>query len=412
MWFLSARGAHYKHLLHLGSTKRPFLQPPWSHKEIEELRSKSPAFNGTLAADFVLDLFDKWGGVPRFVLEMPARRIHEIRQAAAAAGAAGAAGPADKTAVASEDWISLLQAIGGCPATSVMNWAKQMHVGGAVTDAVSYKLLHLHPCPTGGVGSSVNYQQVQIKFASTWVADQCVKSYLTHQREQLHAWLLAGRDDPALAATCGHLIQGIFHNLIRENPSRHFDRQLLRQVDGHPPADAAAVEPISFPIGTALDAGTNERMELVFASNGQLVAAADFLLLRGEQSNYPSIESLMQLPVAVGPPALTSSFFQVTASMHHPLKVEHLKPVIANTRPGRTQPYHVYFCVPEHNFQAFSAQPYHVTGVVGDVLPSAAVWPQVRGAPMQLLQYKLSVPIASELLPTTSSVKVVSKVTG
>jgi len=298
-----------------------------------------------------------------------------------------------------------------------MQWAKQMHVGGAVTDAVSYKVLHLHPHPTSGVGGGVNYQQAHIKFASTWVADQCVKSYLAHQRDQLYSWLLAGSDDPALAATSGHLLQGIFHNLVRENPARIFHRQLLRIADGsYPAAAAAAVEQVSFPItAAALDAATNERRELVFATNAQLAGAADSILLRAEQSNYPSIESLIQLPAAVGPPVVTSSFFQVTASMHHPLKVEHLKPVIDNTRPGRLQSYHVYFCVPEHNFAAFGAQHYHVAGYVGDVPPSHAAasgWPRVRGAPMQLLQYKLSIPIASELLPSLGSVKVASKVTG
>jgi hypothetical protein len=412
MWFLSARDAKFKHLYHhQPATAHAYIQPPWLYKEIEELRRKSSVFNSTLGEDFVLELFDKWGGIPRAVLNEPAANIRSLH-----AGNIPSA-PASSAALhPHRDWGDLLAAVNGSNVSAVMEWARQLsNVGKGVADVVSYKVLHLHPNPKAAGG--VDYQHAKICFASTWVADQCVQHYLRCQRAELHALLVAGRDDPALATTCGHLLQGIFHNLIRESPARQFHRQLLRHADGSSPAAGeAALELISFPISAAaLDAATNERSELVFAANPQLAGAADSILLRAEQSNYPSIESLIQLPAAAGPPAVTSSFFQVTASMHHPLKVEHLKPVVDNTRPGRLQPYHVYFCVPEHNFDAFAAQPYHIAGYVGDVLPSNAagsIWPRVRGAPLQLLQYKLSIPIASELLPSSSSVKVASKLTG
>lgn len=385
VWFLSARADFFKHLTNKLATTHPVLvQPPWSFREMEELRQKS--FGEVLSADFVLKLFDRWGGVPRHVLQFPAARIRAMQPPPAL--------PAAAALVEVEDVRQLTSAVYSSSVDRIMEWTRKMDKAGAgLSEDVSYKVLHIYPAPLQD--GSPDYKTIHVRFASTWMADACVKLYLTAQRAELHAFLLAARNEPALAATAGHMLEGIFHNLIRQNPLVTFQRQ---QLDPPLAGAAAADEQVMFPIGVALDPASNERQELVFATNTQLTAAPHHALLRAEKSNYPTIESLIQLP-ATGPPgpALTSSLFQVTASLSHPLKVNHLPPVFANSQPGPAHPYHLYLCVPQHNYAAFTRQKYQVEGVT--VTPASAAWPSAGGHPLQLVQYKLCIPIASLLLP-------------
>ena len=389
VWFLSARADYFKHLTNKLATTHPVLvQPPWSFREMEELRQKS--FSGVLSADFVLALFDRWGGVPRQVLQFPATRIRSIQPPPAL--------PAAASLVEVEDVRQLTSAVYSSSVDRIMEWTRKMDKAGAgLSEDVSYKVLHIYPASL--LDGSPDYKTIHVRFASTWMADACVKLYLTAQRAELYAFLLAARNEPALAATAGHMLEGIFHNLIRQSPPVTFQRQQLDPpLTGAAPAD----EQVSFPIGGALDPASNERQEVVFATNVQLTAAPTHALLRAEKSNYPTIESLIQLPVAsAGPPALTSSLFQVTASLTHPLKVNHLPPVLTNSQPGPAHPYHLYLCVPQHNYAAFTRQNYQVDGAT--VTPASAAWPSAGGHPLQLVQYKLSVPIASLLLPAQAA---------
>ncbi len=151
----------------------PRWMPVWSPDEIEMCRS---VFYPTLSQAKVQQLYDKWGGIPRYVLEKA--NVPAIQDSFA-------------RAIADAKLDNLIHSIGETNSD----------------DDVSHKLVHM---VVNG-----NYDGYHMNWASTSVARLCAEKFERECQRELRQFLARSEGLGPLGALRGHLFEGFAHNILQ-----------------------------------------------------------------------------------------------------------------------------------------------------------------------------------------------------
>ena len=170
--FSSPKRDNYKDLLKLHFATARYM-PVWSYDEIEQCRSL--LFEATVTAAKARELFVRWGGVPRYVLE----KAH------------------DKTTQ---------QSLGR--ALSLAKFSVLQDAAGSldVADTNSHKLMRINV--------DDDYEQADTTFASDFIADRVISGASTERLKEMTAFLVGSQDFGALGALRGHLFEAFAHDAI------------------------------------------------------------------------------------------------------------------------------------------------------------------------------------------------------
>jgi hypothetical protein len=202
----------------------------WSREEIQQCRALVyPNISGELANE----LFDKWGGVARFVLQY----AHEESQQSLLT-----------KALSSADLDTIIKCIGESDASN----------------EVAHRLVHMH------VGS--NFMTTTYRFASDYVLDTVYQELYKTKRQKLLTFMSVSHGIAEFAQLRGQLFERHAHAVLaRGGPFR--TRSLETNTE-----KTLALEPLS---------------ELLFDTDEQ-VATSTNAYLRPRRANYASIDSLIK----------------------------------------------------------------------------------------------------------------------
>jgi hypothetical protein len=170
----SPRRGNWTDFMKMKDARRRWM-PVWTLSEIELCRS---ACYPTLSQNTVQQLFDNWGGIPRYVLEK-ANDPEEQRSLERAIGKA--------------DLKTLTHTIGETDGP----------------DDVSHKLVHIV------VHSDGRYDDFHMNWASTYVARRCAEKFERECKEELRQFLARSEGEGTLGALRGYLFEGYSHNLVQ-----------------------------------------------------------------------------------------------------------------------------------------------------------------------------------------------------
>ena len=142
--------------------------PVWSLEEIQAARQH--IFSSQLKAD-VASRYSRWGGIPRFVLEL----TDEADQAL------------------------LTEALDACS----INGLTSSMINLSTASKVSHRLLHL--------SVKAGYLKGPVMFASDWVQGELISRYLQLRQHEVHDFLVASGGVPSVAAFRGALWERYAH---------------------------------------------------------------------------------------------------------------------------------------------------------------------------------------------------------
>ena len=170
--FSSPKRDNYKDLLKLHFSTMRYM-PVWSYDEIEQCRSL--LFDTTVKSDEAQQLFMRWGGVPRYVLE----KAHDSATQKSLEGALSLA-----------NFTALKDAAGSLD----------------LADTNSHKLMRINV--------NDNYDQLDTTFASDFIADRVISGAATARLEEIKAFVAGSQDFGVLGALRGHLFEAFAHDAI------------------------------------------------------------------------------------------------------------------------------------------------------------------------------------------------------
>ena len=170
--FSSPKRENYKDFLKLHFSTARYM-PVWSYDEIEQCRSL--LFEATVTAAKARELFVRWGGVPRYVLE----KAHD-QDAQQSLGRA-----------LSLAKVSVLQDAAGSL---------------DLADTHSHKLMRINV--------DDDYEQADTTFASDFIADRVISGASTERLKEMTAFLAGSQDVGVLGALRGHLFEAFAHDAI------------------------------------------------------------------------------------------------------------------------------------------------------------------------------------------------------
>ena len=219
--FSSPKRENYKDTLKAPASTIRYM-PVWSWEEIEACHSLLYADDSERPLSEVRNAFDKWGGIPRFVLE-------KLRDEAAQQ--------------------SLLEALGTADMVVILKSVGQID---AATEA-SHRLLHII--------TSAPYVVKSIEFGSDYIKGRATEILLRRQRAEL-SYFVSRETDPLFAKLRGDCFEVLAHEKLAaggEFPTRLLTgaagsniRSLpcasLRRFSGNKPEDLALL--FSLPAGT------------------------------------------------------------------------------------------------------------------------------------------------------------------
>ena len=149
--------------------------PIWSWEEIN--RTRQLIFKH-LHLDLVVDLYNKFGGIPRYVLQKarsdPVRELQKV--------------------IASSTLDQLIASIGQI----------------AEKEGTSHRVLHIVVDEDDGY-----YNDTTIKFASVWVAEQVAEQFFVNEKQRFLTFLASSAGAGESAALKGILFEGYMHNLFK-----------------------------------------------------------------------------------------------------------------------------------------------------------------------------------------------------
>ena len=170
--FSSPKRDNYKNFLKLRCSTARYM-PVWSYAEIEQCRNL--LFEVTVTAAKSRELFVRWGGVPRYVLE----KAHDSYTQQSLDDALSLA-----------DFSTLIAAAGSLD----------------LADTNSHRLMHII------VNDS--YEREYTTFASEFIADQVISGASTERLGKMTAFLAGSQNFGVLGALRGHLFEAFAHNAI------------------------------------------------------------------------------------------------------------------------------------------------------------------------------------------------------
>jgi len=147
--------------------------PVWSIEEIHQCRALMYAH---LTEQEVQTLFDRWGGIPRYVLRNARREDQQ-----------------DK----------LNQAFDKDTVKSVTSCIGKIGAG----DNITHRLVHIHV---------ENFVKMYYVFASAYVADKVIDHFIGDNYEELLLFILSSNDESDYAALRGYLFERIAHSILSQ----------------------------------------------------------------------------------------------------------------------------------------------------------------------------------------------------
>ncbi|CAG8702627.1 17099_t:CDS:1, partial [Acaulospora colombiana] len=333
---------HYRNFDKLVGTTIRYM-PVWEWEEVDACRT---VIYNHLKESEVKQLFLKWGGIPRFVLEK-------------------ASDPTQQNTL--EDAIARFNYIGKSDSR----------------DEVSHKLIHICTNPlideSEDDGSDIEvesgeeveyvdeepYTLKTITFASDYVGEKVTEklkiSILDKLRTQFELSLTEGINNPYL----GSCFEQIAHRMLR-NGGTFKVRSLENNDDG------------------TLNKDIKKQNEILTFSAVQTIEDGKYY--RPDNKNFPSIDAI------IAPDML----FQMTTAINHPIKIIGLKKLVSKL--ARTGEISFYFVVPAELYDRYQNQKFIATNNANiRRMPS---WIKNR-----VKQYALRIDLSSESSSSESSLK-------
>ena len=273
--------------------------PTWSMEELL-LASKLDQYRGRITDTLINDLYEKFGGIARYVLEVvPARRDENSRM--------------------------LESKIHNCSLRTIQR------VGCEDIDKESHMIFHRHS------GSDIGYYEYKFKFASQYVGDKVVDAIHKHGYEEMKVF--ARREDiPSEDASLrGWIVETIVHIELPKGGTYHI-RKLADHDNKEEPRNLPKMKHTVFNKLDEVDLSHLHCLEY----------------LRPKSKTFEAADAI----------CLPNSIFQVTVSTSHPIKANGLKKIIKELKkhidwtPDTRVNY--YFVVPPDVYKDFhDKQKYH-----------------------------------------------------
>ena len=265
--------------------------PIWSHAEIECCRGS--LFSHLTTVEVKL-LYDKWGGIPRFILENARDNLQQVKL---------------DNAITAVDLDLLFKAIGNPEAS----------------DTAAHRLIHINVAE--------DFCTIHYLFASEYVADQVYLQLYQKKREQLIQFLAVSQGVGDVGVLRGILFERHAHTVIQNGGSFQV-RQLVNN------GSDIACHNIRIP----------KCVLHLFDNDGEMTeqqVADRWVYERPKINNYESVDSFIRK----GP-----FLFQMTGARYHPCKQTGLHKVLTllNGPPGAK----LFFVVPQDRFKSFTYQKY------------------------------------------------------
>jgi hypothetical protein len=219
--FSSPKRDNYRLLLKAPASTTRYL-PPWSWEEIEACRSLLYADDPGRPASEVRAAYERWGGIPRYVLEKVADRSAQLELSRA---------------------------------LSVKNVEKVLDSVGEIDTApeASHRLLHIL--------TSAPYVDTSVEFGSDYIRGRATEILLRRQRAEL-SYFVSRETDPLFANLRGDCFEGLAHEKLAAggefqtrlltgaggSSTRIMPRAPLRRISGNKLENLA--ELCDFPAGT------------------------------------------------------------------------------------------------------------------------------------------------------------------
>ena len=269
--------------------------PPWSMDELL-LASELDQYRGQITDTLINDLYGKFGGIARYVLEVvPARRDENSRM--------------------------LESKIHNCSLRTIQR------VGREDIDKESHMIFHRHS------GSDIGYYEYKFKFASQYVGDKVVDAIQKHAYEEMKAF--ARREDtPSEAASLrGWILETIVHIELPKGGTYH-----VRKLADHDSKE----EERNLPTMKHTVFGKLDEVDFFYLPS--------LIYLQPKSKTFEAADALCS----------PNSIFQVTVSTSHPIKANGLRKIIneLQKQKGWTSDTRVnyFFVVPPDVYKSFNRE--------------------------------------------------------
>jgi hypothetical protein len=167
----SPRKDNYKEFLKLGASTQRWM-PVWSFEECEECRKY---IFTNITTQELINLYDMWGGIPRYILEFAKDSAIQLTL---------------EKAIATSELRKVQSSIGEIDSP----------------DEISHKLIHII------VGD--DYLTTQISFASVYVARKVAERYEKNEKDKLKIFLASSEGLGPFGSLRGILFEGYAHNIL------------------------------------------------------------------------------------------------------------------------------------------------------------------------------------------------------
>ncbi|KAF0382297.1 putative crinkler family protein [Gigaspora margarita] len=278
---------------YIGSTIR--YMPVWTFNEIEECRSN--IFNH-LGIDKIKNLYMRWGGIPRFVLE----NAHDKAQQ------------------------NLLQHAIDTVDETILNYVGETNC----PDDVSHKLVHIRTnLPVDeetDVEKVLPYTETYIYFASEYVANEVVVKLKINYKEKLKNFIMASSSINEYGSLRGNIFERVAHQILQGGGT--FNIRIL--------------EPHSITCKIKIP----KRIMLTFDDVNEI---KEDMYCKPNRKNFASVDAIVAPNI----------FFQMTISKIHAIDLNGLEKLY--NKLGDHNEIYFYFVVPTDLFENFKCQNF-VTG--------------------------------------------------
>jgi hypothetical protein len=308
-WTLLVTSPNYKIYKDLRKQAHSTLlyMPPWSYEELQHCKAVLYADEEKLPTALMDQLFDWYGGVPRYVLEF-------------ASTVYGSNGGDVKAAVQTVVDI-LTEAMGRGSLSDIL----KAHEARLREGEYSHRVLHLCRHPSGSL------DRFRLAWASPLVKNEVIERFSQEILKDMKHFLRPSNVD-YLSNIRGLIFEFYAHIMLRDGGS--FQARRLCEGD----ATSGQNVQVAFPPAKIRFFRAYEEVDL-----------RENTLWRPFSQNLPSIDSLR------GP----SNFFQMTVSQTHPIKHQGLSNALKQVADKAESHPRLYFVVPSDVYRNYKCQPYH-----------------------------------------------------
>ncbi|GBC06602.1 hypothetical protein RclHR1_06950008 [Rhizophagus clarus] len=313
----SSKRDHYKHFDNYEGKIAIRYMPIWSWKEIKQCRKY--IYNDKIDERLARDLFSKWGGIPRYVLEKANEKVYQNMLK-------------DAIYNCKEDIFDYVGE-SDVERTLSSHMIVHIHVNLPVKDdkeVGEYELSQYSETQLQLDRNGITpYTETILRFASNYVLEQVTELLETRMRERLRDQIKAGTGNSLL----GNAFEYIAHKMLRNGGNfevRPLDEYSKENID-----DPAAKVNLS-----------QQNLPLYFKSSS-IDKIKDGMYYQAWESNFPSLDSVIT----------PNKVFQMTIAKHHPIKMNGLK-ALCNKFGDKSakELIYYYFVVPEYLYDDYKVQ--------------------------------------------------------